>query len=59
MTRRDPGHEGAVLAIVYAADDDWIHCLALSPDGTTIASGGVTGAVRLWNAADGTRRAKW
>ena len=43
----------------WRADEDWIHSLALRPDGETIASGGATGAVRLWNAADGTRRPGW
>ncbi|AGA27023.1 c-type cytochrome domain-containing protein [Singulisphaera acidiphila] len=32
---------------------DWIHALAISPDGLTIASGSWDGDVRLWRLADG------
>ncbi len=35
------------------AHDGWIRQLAMSPDGTTLASCGRDGIVRVWNAADG------
>lgn len=32
---------------------DWVYSFALSPDGTTVASGSWDGEVRLWTLADG------
>ena len=33
--------------------DDWVYCLAVSPDGRVLASGAWDGVVRLWNVEDG------
>ncbi|MCU0873735.1 MAG: serine/threonine protein kinase, partial [Pirellulaceae bacterium] len=37
------------------ADKDWTQCVDIAPDGLTLVSGsGSDGALRLWNAIDGT-----
>jgi WD40 repeat protein len=36
-----------------------VDCLAFSPDGQTLATGGWEGTVRLWNAADGKLLRTW
>ncbi len=41
---------------VPVAHDGWIRGLAISPDGTLVATGGTDGHVRLWSRADGSRR---
>lgn len=38
------------------AHDGWIRSLAISPDGTLVATGGTDGHVRLWSRTDGSRR---
>ncbi len=35
------------------AHDGWIRCVAVSPDGATVATGGNGGVVRLWSTSDG------
>lgn len=37
------------------AHEGWIRSIAVSPDGTLIASGGNDRVLRLWNTADGTK----
>src|SRR5262249_14338946 len=32
---------------------DWVYAVALSPDGSQVASGSWNGEVRVWNTADG------
>jgi hypothetical protein len=46
-----------MLAQLLDADDS-VLCLALSPDGKTLAAGGCDRAVRVWNLADGVTKAK-
>ncbi len=41
------------LVLNLSGHDDWVYCVALSPDGTKLASGSADGTVKLWNAADG------
>jgi len=31
---------------------DWVYCVAVSPDGATVASGSADGTVKLWSTAD-------
>ncbi len=33
--------------------NDWVFCVALSPDGKLVASGAADGQVRIWNTTDG------
>ena len=33
--------------------EDWVCCVAVSDDGTKVASGSADGTVKLWNSADG------
>jgi WD40 repeat protein len=46
-----------MLAQLLDADDS-VLCLAVSPDGKTLAAGGCDRAVRVWNLADGVAKAK-
>jgi WD40 repeat protein len=49
--------EGAVLFWkVAAAHEGWLRQLALSTDGSQLASCGNDGKIRLWNVADGSRQ---
>ncbi|SIO60747.1 WD40 repeat [Singulisphaera sp. GP187] len=41
------------LRLTLEGHADWIHALAISPDGLTIASGSWDGDVRLWRLSDG------
>jgi WD40 repeat protein len=45
--------EGSVPRLTLLGHADWIHALAISPDGETVASGSWDGEVRLWHLADG------
>ncbi|MBM83813.1 MAG: hypothetical protein CMJ78_24930 [Planctomycetaceae bacterium] len=38
---------------VEEAHDGWIRCLAISPNGELVATGGNDAFVRIWNSADG------
>ena len=40
----------------WAAHDDWVHALAVSPDGKSLATGDWAGNVRLWEL--GARQGK-
>jgi len=43
--------------LTLSGHEDWVHCVALSPDGARLASGSADGTVRLWNTADGKLQA--
>ncbi|MGI9455402.1 MAG: protein kinase domain-containing protein [Aeoliella sp.] len=50
--------EVADLRLIYRTtvekgEDQYFHCVALSPDGTTLATAGYNGQVKLWQAEDG------
>ncbi|MEV6278983.1 TIR domain-containing protein [Nocardia sp. NPDC051832] len=40
---------------IHSFDDAGAHCIAISPDGTTLASTDLLGSIQLWNVHDGTR----
>lgn len=41
------------LTASLTGHQDWVYCVALSPDETKLASGSADGTVKLWNAANG------
>ncbi len=47
--RRLDGSSDVLLA-EWAAHDDWIQALSVSPDGTHLASGDASGYIRIWDA---------
>jgi len=42
-----------------SAHDGWIRAVAVSPDGTLIATGGNDRIIRIWSATDGTLQKQW
>ncbi|MFQ6021194.1 MAG: protein kinase [Acidiferrobacterales bacterium] len=42
------------LARTLTGHDDWVHAVAFSPDGKTLASASYDRTIRLWNVATGT-----
>lgn len=54
----DGVNDKAVLVAALLDVDDSVLCLALSPDGKTLAAGGCDRAIRVWNLADGMAKAK-
>jgi WD40 repeat protein len=45
--------KGKERRLTLTGHTDWIHALAISPDGQTLASGSWDGEIRLWRLADG------
>ena len=41
------------LLTTLTGHDDWVYCAALSPDGSTLATGSGDGTVKLWTTSDG------
>jgi len=48
MVRRIDAHSDAILA-EWTAHSDWAYALAVSPDGTKLATGDWSGSVKLWD----------
>lgn len=43
----------------FKASDDWIYALAVSPDGTSLASGDWAGNIKLWKLDDAGAKPAW
>ncbi|QDU20112.1 WD40 repeat domain-containing protein [Urbifossiella limnaea] len=56
LTARD--NDGKQLWTVEAAHDGWARSVAVSADGTLLASGGRDGHVRFWDTRTGAKRAE-
>ena len=48
---------GGGVAAVLGGHDDWVHAVALSPDGSLLASGSADGTVKLWRPPEGRPKA--
>ena len=46
------GASGRLLT-TYSGHDDWVYCVASTPDGAKLASGSADGAIKLWSGAGG------
>lgn len=45
--------DGVLLRTLQGEDGEWVHDIAFSPDGMTLASGTSKGIVRVWRLTDG------
>lgn len=46
-------------ATTFAGHTDWVLAVAVSPDGSRVASGSHDGEIRLWNPTDATTTTTW
>jgi WD40 repeat protein len=51
--------EGDRILFQWNAGDDWVYGLAVSPDGTTVATGDWSGAVRVWDLGERGAQRRW
>ena len=51
--------EGDAIRHQWKAHDDWIHSLAMSSEGTKLATGDWAGRVKLWDISDEIPRLLW
>jgi WD40 repeat protein len=49
--------QGVKLRATFTGHSDAVHCVAVSPDGKTIASGSVDDAIRFWDVSTGKNTA--
>lgn len=52
-----PAPKGGAPMRTLSGRGGWIHCVAFSPDGTTLAAGTTDGGIKLWDPAGGRERA--
>lgn len=59
ITWRREGKDWKSSCITPGAHDGWLRCLAVSPDGSRLVTGGKDGFVRFWATDDGRRTAEF
>src|SRR5262249_51778640 len=55
----DPAGSNAQPKLTLTGHTEWIHSIAFSPDGNTLASGAQDKAIILWDVATGKATSTW